>query len=82
MTPLAPAPILASALADIAHDWTMRQATGELALTPDEAIVFARALRELAISARRINDTLQRIVPERNDLLTAASRTGTDGDAE
>lgn len=69
MATLAPAPILSAVLADLAHDWVIRLMTSRLTLTADEASVLAAALRELAISARQMSDTFQRVVSERNELL-------------
>jgi len=75
MTPLSPAPILARILADLAHDWTMRQATGDLTVSPDDAVVLASALRDLAAAARQMSSTFQRVVVERNELLAIVRQT-------
>lgn len=72
MASLAPAPILATVLADLAHDWTMRLAQRQTTLDLDEAATLAAALRELAIAARQMSETFQRVVSERNALLAVA----------
>lgn len=70
MTSLAPAPILATILAEMAHDWTTRLHTRAFTVTVDEAVTYAAALRDLALSARLMSETFSRIVAERNLLLS------------
>ena len=69
---LSPCPALWRVLADLAHDWRMRAYRGDLTVSAEDAEVYARALADLATSAKLMFETFDRLVHERNQLLAIA----------